>query len=166
MKTRINAMKTRISVGEIMTRNFFYCSPDTNIISAAKMMSKNKIGSLLVKTNKKLEGIITERDILWALAKKENLKGVKVKDIMSKRVKTIAPSKDVLEALFKMRKEKLRRLPVVENNKLVGFITIRDIIKIFPSLFDVWAESLRIKEEKEKLKRAGHEEEYYERYLK
>jgi hypothetical protein len=46
---------------------------------------------------------------------------------------------------------------------LVGLITVRDIVKIYPSLFDVWAEAIRIKEEAEKLKMAGTEEEYYER---
>ncbi len=159
-------MKTGIKVGDIMTKNFFYCSQDTDVISAVKIMVKNKIGSLIVKTKDKLNGIITERDILWALAKKENLRGVKVKEIMTKNLITIAPNKDIYEAILKMKRNNKRRLPVVEKGKVIGMITVRDIIKIYPMLFDVWSEAIRIREEKEKLKKACMESEYYEQYLK
>ncbi|MEM4647804.1 MAG: CBS domain-containing protein [Candidatus Pacearchaeota archaeon] len=162
-------MKTGIKVGDIMTRNFVSCSPETSLIDAVKKMVKMKVGSIVVKTDDKLEGILTERDILNIVSKKHSIKGLKVKDVMEKRVITISPSKDIYDAILLMKKKYIRRLPVVEKNKLVGFITIRDIIKIFPSLFDVWAEAIRIKEESEKLKKiqkSEEEEEYYEEYLK
>ncbi|MEM1577713.1 MAG: CBS domain-containing protein [Candidatus Pacearchaeota archaeon] len=161
-------MKTGIKVGDIMTRNFVSCSPETSLIDAVEKMVKMKVGSIVVKTDDKLEGILTERDILNVVSKKHSIKGLKVKDVMEKRVITISPSKDIYDAILLMKKKYIRRLPVVEKNKLVGFITIRDIIKIFPSLFDVWAEAIRIKEESEKLKKIqrSEEEEYYEEYLK
>ncbi|MEM1535333.1 MAG: CBS domain-containing protein [Candidatus Pacearchaeota archaeon] len=160
-------MKTNIKVGDIMTRNFVACSPETSVVEAAKMMVKAKTGSIVVRTGDKLEGILTERDILHLVAERpSSLEGLKVKDVMTKRVVTISPSKDIYDAILQMKKKYKRRLPVVENKRLVGIITVRDIIKIFPSLFDVWAEAIRVKEESEKLKRIGREEEYYERYLK
>ena len=149
-----------------MTRDFYYCSPEDEILNAVKLMSKKRVGSLIVKEKDKLVGILTERDILWALAKKSDLKGVKVKEIMTKRVVTISPSKDIYDAILKIKRRRFRRLPVVENNKVIGMITWKDIIKIAPTLFDILVESIRIREESEKIKRAGKDEEYYEEYLK
>ena len=140
-------MKTGIKVGDIMTRNFFYCSPEIEVLEAVKIMAKNRIGSLVVKEKEKLAGIITERDIIWALAKKNDLRGVKVKQIMTKRVVTIAPSKDIYDAIIRMKKKRFRRLPVVEKGKVVGVITWKDILKIAPTLFDLVVESIRIREE-------------------
>lgn len=159
-------MKTGIKVGDIMTRNFYYCHKDDEVLKAVKVMAKNRTGSLIVKEKDKLLGIITERDIMWALAKKENLKGIKVEEIMSKRVITISPNKDLYDAIVKMKKKGIRRLPVVEKGKVIGIITWKDIIKIAPTLFDLLVEEIRIREESEKLKKLGKEEEYYEEYLK
>ncbi len=149
-----------------MTRNFFYCGQETEVLEAVKIMTKNRTGSLVVKEKEKLVGILTERDILLALAKKSDIRGVKVKEIMTKRVVTISPNKDIYDTIIIKKKKGLRRLPVVEKNKVIGIITWKDILKIAPSLFDVIVESIKIKEETEKLKKAGKEEEYYEEYLK
>jgi len=159
-------MKTGIKVGDIMTRSLFYCEPDTKVLDAVKKMVKNRVGSLVVKKDQQIAGIITERDILNSLAKRGDLREVKVKEIMTKRVITISPNKDIYEALIKMKKKNLRRLPVVEGKKVIGIITWKDIIKIAPTLLDIIADKIRIMEEEEKIKRAGIEEEYYERYLK
>lgn len=159
-------MKTGIKVGDVMTRDYYYCDPETQVLDAVKKMSKNRTGSLVVKIDDRLAGIITERDILWALAKKENLKGIKVKEIMTKKVVSIAPSKDIYEAILKMRRKGIRRLPVIEKNRVIGLITWKDVVKVAPTLFDVILEQMKIKEETEKLRKAGKEEEYYEEYLK
>lgn len=159
-------MKTGIKVGDVMTRNFYYCSPDVELLEAIKVMAKNRVGSLIVKKADKLMGILTERDILWALSKKGNIKGVKVSQVMTKRVIGISPNKDIYDAIIKMKKKKIRRLPVLEKNKLVGIITWKDILKIAPTLFDLLVEEIKIREEEEKLKKAGNIEEYYEKYLK
>jgi CBS domain-containing protein len=156
-------MKTGIKVGDIMTRNPLSCSPETPVLEAVKKMCKERMGSVVVKEGKNVVGIVTERDILVALTKKKDLRGLKVKDVMCKRLITISPDKDIYDAILLMKKKQIRRLPVVVDHELLGLITVRDIIKIYPSLFDVWAEAIRIKEEAEKLKRAGTEEEYYER---
>ena len=156
-------MKTGIKVADLMTRDFVSCSPETSVLEAVKKMCKARVGSILVKKDNRVVGIMTERDVLFALSKKHDLRGVKVKDIMTKRLVTISPTKDIYDAILLMKKKYKRRLPVVEGKEVVGLITVRDIIKVYPSLFDVWAEAIRIKEETEKIKRAGSEEEYYEK---
>ena len=97
----------RIAVGDIMTRNFVSAKPDTNLIDCAKEMVKKRVGSLVVKEGQKLVGVLTERDILWAMIKKPKaeLENVKAKDIATRKIVAVKPSADVYEALQKMKKE-------------------------------------------------------------
>ena len=148
-------MDIGVKVGDLMTRNFIYVKPDENLQECVNLMVKNRIGSLLIEENNKLLGILTRKDILWALAKKsrKDLKNIKVKDLMIRKVVTIKPGDDISLAMQRFKKKKIRRMPVVENGKLIGIITIKDIIKIDPGLFQMIAETIKIKEETEKLNR-------------
>ena len=148
-------MDTGIKVGDLMTRNFIHVTPDTNLKECAKTMVKKRVGSLLVTENKILKGILTEKDIIYAIVKKSqnDLQNIKAKDLMRRKVTTIKPGADITEAMEKFKKKKVRRLPVVESKKLIGLITTNDILRIDPGLFQAIAETINIKEEKSKLKR-------------
>jgi len=148
-------METGIKVGDLMTRNFIHATPDTNLRDCAKKMVKKRVGSLLIKEDDKLKGILTEKDIIWAIVKKSkhDLKNIKAKDLMKRKVVTIKPGADITDAMRKFKKKKIKRLPVVENGKLIGFLTVKDILKIGPELFQMIAETLKIREETKKLKR-------------
>jgi CBS-domain-containing membrane protein len=138
-----------------MTRNFIYTSPETNLRDCAKLLIKKRVGSLIIKEGDKLKGILTEKDIVWAVVKKskQDLKNIKAKDLMKRKLVTIKPSADITEATEKLKKKKIRRLPVVERGRLIGFLTMKDILKVDPGLFQMIAETIKIKEETEKLKR-------------
>lgn len=146
---------TGVKVGDLMTRNFVHTTPNTDLQKCARMMVKKRVGSLVICENKILEGILTEKDIVWAVVKKpnEDLSKILAKDLMKRKVVTINPSKDVTEALDRMKKKKIRRLPVVENKKVIGMLTTKDIFKIDPGLFELISENAKIKEESEKMKR-------------
>ncbi len=148
-------MKTRINVGDIMTRNYVALSTDASLIDCARMMIKKKVGSVILKESNKLKGIITERDIIWALTKKssKDLIKIKARDLGKKKIVTIKPSADLYEALQRMKKGNYRWLPVIYKKKIVGFLTLKDILKIEPELFDIVSENLQVREEEEKLKR-------------
>lgn len=150
-------MDTGIKVGDLMTRNFVYVSPDTNLKECAKTLVKKRVGSLLVKEEDALKGILTEKDIIWAIVKKsyDNLENVKASALMKRKITTIKPGADITDALKKMKKKSVRRLPVVEKKKLIGYITANDILRIDPGLFQAIAQTIQIKEEKEKIKRRG-----------
>lgn len=150
-------MDTGIKVGDLMTRNFIYISLDTNLKECARTMIKKRVGSLVIKDGDKLKGILTEKDIIWAIVKKSknDLEDVKAKDLMKRRVVTIKPGDDITDALQKLKKKKIRRLPVVENGKLIGMLTANDILRIDPGLFQMIAETIKIKEETEKLNRSS-----------
>ena len=144
-----------IKVGDLMTRNFIHVGPETNLKECAKTMVKKRVGSLIIKEGDKLLGILTEKDIIWAVVKnsKARLNETLVKDVMKRKVVTIKPSEDIAEALNKIRKKKLRRLPVVENGKVIGMLTTKDILRIDPGLFQLICETEKIKEETESLKK-------------
>ena len=150
-------MDTDIKVGDLMTRNFIHVSPETDLRTCAKTMVKKRVGSLIIKNNDKLKGILTEKDIVWAIVKKskDNLKNIQAKDLMKRKVVTIKPGADITDAMSKFRKKKVKRLPVVENGNLIGLLTIKDILKIDPGLYQMIAENLKIREETEKLKRSN-----------
>ena len=152
-------MDTGIKVGDLMTRSFIHVSPDTDLKECARTMVKKRVGSLIIKEGDKLKGILTEKDIIWAIVKKSkhDLKNIKAKALMRRKVITIKPGADITDAMTKFRKKKVRRLPVVENGKLIGFLTTKDILRIDPGLFQMIAETLKIKEETAKLKRSDIE---------
>jgi len=146
-------MKIGVKVGDVMTRNFVSVSPETSISECSKIMIANKVGSLIVKSaQQRLDGILTEGDIIKAIAKSKNLEKIKARDVMSTKVVTISPSDDMYEALKKMQGKKIRWLPVTVHNKVIGMLTVKDILRIEPSLFDIVSEFQPIREEAEKLK--------------
>lgn len=148
-------MEIGVKVGDIMTRKFVSVGPGTPIINCAKDMIKKHVGSLIIKENGRVLGILTEKDIIWALTKKRDLSRIRAKDIMTRRVATISPSKDIYDALLKMKKKKIRWLPVVIKKNIIGMITLKDILRIEPSLFDIAVQNMQIREEKQKLKSKG-----------
>jgi len=150
-------MKIGIKVGDIMTRDFVSVKPETNIIDCARLMIKKRVGSLVLQKEGRLKGLLIERDIIWAITKKpiEELKKIKAEDLANKKIITIKPNADLYEALQRMRKGKYRWLPVVVKKKVVGFLTLKDILRVEPSLFEIAHSQgvFQIKEETEKLKR-------------
>ncbi|MBC7113548.1 MAG: CBS domain-containing protein [Candidatus Methanomethyliales bacterium] len=117
-------------VRDIMTKNVVKSDKDSTIYDLARLMDHNRIGCIVIAEDDKPIGIVTERDIITkCLAKEMNPREVKAKDIMSSPVITIEPDAEMLEAAKVMVSRMIRRLPVVENNKLVGIITTSDMIR-------------------------------------
>jgi CBS domain-containing protein len=117
-------------VRDIMTKNVVKSDKDSTIYDLARLMDQNRIGCIVIAEDDKPIGIVTERDIITkCLAKEMNPREVKAKDIMSSPVITIEPDAEMLEAAKVMVSRMIRRLPVVENNKLVGIITTSDMIR-------------------------------------
>jgi len=157
-------MKIGVKTGDIMTRNFVSVSPDTSLLDCAKKMVKKRVGSLVLEEKSHLKGIITEGDIIWAMTKKskKDLDKIKASEIAPKKIVTIKPSADLYDALQKMKKTKYRWLPVTLNKNIIGFLTLKDILRIEPSLFEMASEIMQIKEEGSKLKRRKAGEDFVE----
>ena len=161
--------KIGVQVGDIMTRNLITAKPEISVKDAAKIMTKKRVGSLLLTEGKedKLIGILTEKDIIWALSKKskKDLTEVQAKDICAKKLTTIKPSADVIDAIRLMRRKKFRRLPVTVKKRVIGYLTLKDILRIQPELFEIAKEHNAIgdiREESAKIKRIKSPEDYKE----
>lgn len=127
----------KVSVGDVMTRNLIAVSPSASLHECAKKMAKERIDSILITEGKHLSGILTFRDILWAITKKPglNLKKVRGIEIATRKLAVIKPSADISQALKKMRTSNFRRLPVLAKGELIGVVTLKDILAIEPELY-------------------------------
>ena len=105
-------------------------SPKATVYEALEKMSEKEIGALVVMENEKVVGIISERDyarkiILHAKNSKDTL----VKEVMSSNLFSVTPDTSVENAMVLMTGKHVRHLPVFENNKFVGIISIGDVVK-------------------------------------
>jgi CBS domain-containing protein len=123
-----------MTVGELLKIKGFSAitiRPDATIAEAALRLRQEKIGALVVSNDgATVEGIISERDIAFGLAEHlGSLHTLSVSQLMSKNVMTCKPDDSVREASRIMSWKGFRHLPVVEKGKLVGIISIRDILR-------------------------------------
>ncbi len=116
-----------IKAKTIMTENVITINENASLTEAAKLMVDKHVTSLLVIKNNMPTAIVTENDLIKGSLNK-NQKKVRVKDIMSKNFLIIEPDTTYPYILKKLRKEQIKRFPVVENNKLIGIITETDIV--------------------------------------
>ena len=122
-------MKTGYKVYDCMTTKPISVSSDASLEECAKIMARNHVGALVIKDYHQSKGLITEQDIVRkVLAKGINPLTKKVKDFMETKIITIKPDDDIYDALIKMRDSNIRHLPVVENDKMVGLLTLKDIL--------------------------------------
>jgi CBS domain-containing protein len=119
-----------MKVKELMVKNVITLRTDTSALEATKLLNKNKIGCLVVVRDDDIEGILTERDLLERVVEKcRNPKETKVSEIMTKDVIVGQPDMDISEATRIMIKNKVKKLPIMEKNHLVGIVTVTDIAR-------------------------------------
>lgn len=117
-----------MKVREVMTANVDYATSNSTVVELAGMMKKNDIGSIPICEGQKVIGIVTDRDIvLRAVAEGKNIENRSAKEVMNSKVVTITPDQDVHEAADLMATYQIRRLPVVEKDKLIGIVALGDL---------------------------------------
>ena len=122
-------METIRQILEIKGNQTHSVSPDTTVFEALKLMADKNIGAVLVKEGEKLIGIMSERDYARKIALKGKFsKEVPVKEIMSSEVICIDPDQTIENTKAIMINKRIRHLPVMENNNLVGLVSIGDIV--------------------------------------
>jgi CBS domain-containing protein len=126
-----------MKIKEIMTTDVKTISPKSSIREAAKLMSQFGIGCLLVAEKKALVGIITESDIMREVVSKNVLPSkVSVKQFMSREVIAVGPDTELEDAADAMTERKVKRLPVIYKNQLVGIVSAVDIVAAEPKLME------------------------------
>ena len=122
MKPVIELLKKRNSA-------LFQTTPDLTVFDALKLLASYGVGAVVVIEHSKLIGIFSERDYTRKIALEgKNSRETTVADIMTRHVITVPPSAGTRECMSLMSKNKIRHLPVVEGDQVLGLISIRDIM--------------------------------------
>lgn len=149
-------MRDLIRIRDVMNTSPVIINKKASVLDAAKEMKSERVGSIIITDDGQPIGILTESDILRKIvAGEKDAKKICVDEIMSAPPITIEPEKSVDEAIRMMGKYKIRRLPVVENGKLVGMVTERDIIQASPAIMDIFEEWAKITEERLSYRKSG-----------
>jgi CBS domain-containing protein len=117
----------RDKVSEIMTNRVVSTDRSSTVHGAASLMEAKNIGSILIADNGKISGILTERDILGQVAEGADLKRMRVTELMTRDLRTIRPDTRIVEAAGMMVRHRFRRLPVIEDDIIVGIVTATDL---------------------------------------
>jgi CBS domain-containing protein len=141
---RQNEMAGIVLVRDVMSKDVRVVRPDTSVKEVVATMNKFDIGSIVVVQGDRPVGIITERDILRRLVEPclapETLTA---RQIMTSPVLTISETANIEETAKLMARKKVKKLPVINNGKLVGMITYTDIVAKVPTLLSILEELVR-----------------------
>ena len=117
------------TVKDIMTKEVVTIDPNKTVFEAAELMSSKGVGCVIVVIKAFPVGIITERDIVRRIVAKRRSPDVKITEVMTKTVITVDPDTSLKEAARTMSTNKIRRLPVLKSNKLVGIVVASDFVR-------------------------------------
>jgi len=117
------------TVREFMTKDVVTIDAQKTVFEAAELMTQKEISDLVVVEGKKPIGIITERDFVRRVVAERKSFDIRVSDIMTTPLKVINPDASLRDAARKMVGRGIRRLPVIEHDRLVGIITATDLAR-------------------------------------
>jgi CBS domain-containing protein len=112
-------------------RNVSTTSPETTVIRVVERMRLERIGAFVVtRDGKRVEGVITERDVISAIAGHgTDALGQRVRDVMTRWVRTCSPDDRVRDVMVEMTVRRVRHVPVVDHGELCGIVSIGDVVK-------------------------------------
>jgi CBS domain-containing protein len=117
-------------VKNVMTKNPTSCDPSATVVDASKVMAQEDVGSVPVVKDGRLAGVVTDRDIVVrVLAEGRDPDSTTIGEIASSDLETVSPDDDLNTALRKMASSKVRRLPVVDGDELVGIVAQADVAR-------------------------------------
>jgi CBS domain-containing protein len=119
------------SIKEVMTRDVRACEPNATVADAAKLMAQEDVGPVPIVEDGRLVGIVTDRDIVVrVVAEGRAPNATTVKEIASTDLVTVSPGDDLDEVLNLLAERQVRRLPVVEGDRLVGIVAQADVARL------------------------------------
>lgn len=134
-----------VPIKEAMRYNPTTIGIEATVAKAAEKMCRDEVGSCIVLQNNLPKGIVTEEDInCKVVAKDRKPSDVRVSEIMSTPLITIDVDKTVGDATHMMVKNKVRRLPVVDGEKVVGLVTVRDILSISNEMNEIMSDLIKV----------------------
>jgi CBS domain-containing protein len=123
-------MTTVRSVLQTKDNTIWSIAPDALVFDALKIMADKNVGALLVTKKEKVVGIFSERDYARKIVLKgESSHTTAIKDVMTSGVLSVNPEQSIDECMALMTNKHVRHLPVLENEKLIGLVSIGDVVK-------------------------------------
>lgn len=117
-------------VRDVMTSNPTTCEPTATLVDAAKVMAGEDVGPVPIVEGGKLVGLVTDRDIIIrAVAEGRDVTSTTVRDVASKDLVTVTADEDLDRALQLMAQHQVRRIPVVEGDRVVGIVSQADVAR-------------------------------------
>ena len=117
-------------VNQVMSKNVLTVDKSTSLQDAAQNMKKSKIGCVVVTEETKPVGIVTERDFVTKVAAEGRPLFTEISEVMTSPLITIDPEETIWEASEMMKEKGIHKLPVKENENIIGIVTTTDIVKI------------------------------------
>lgn len=140
-------MPENILIKNIMTTPVVTININKNVHDAAKLLTKNRVGTLIITKNKNPVGIITDTDIIKkVVAKAKNPKKIKISEIMATPILFLSPEDNLLKAEKKMKKHNIKTTPIIKDEKLVGIVSLTDVVRATPKMFDLLKFRLNVKQ--------------------
>jgi CBS domain-containing protein len=122
-------------VKEIMTKNVVTIDADASVFDACMMYKEKKVGCLVVVDDETCVGVVTERDLIErSICQRRDPEKTKVREIMSQNIKVVYALDTAEKALETMKQYKIKKLPVISSEKVVGIVTITDIAEARPEI--------------------------------
>ncbi len=137
-------MDTGIKVGDVMAKGIVTVKPEDTVKKACEIMAKHDLSGMTVMERGKVVGMLTQGDLVAMIARGENPSKIKVRNIMGTKLASISPNADIRKAAEVMVENRVKRLPVLKNGRLVGVITQTDIVRISPSVYDLIFEKAKM----------------------
>ena len=132
-------------IKQIMKKYVITVDPEITVSDAAKIMSNNRIGSVVLMSKMKPVGIVTSDDLVTVIARGQDPRQTLLKGLSTRKLITASPEDDVLKVAKLMIKTGVKRLPVVKDGKLLGIVSEKEILLISPELIDVLSEKLKMR---------------------
>lgn len=128
---------------DVMAREVITLDENVSAKKAAEIMAQEGVSAIIATSEGKAIGILTERDILKRIvAEDKNSRKTKVKDIMSRPLVTIESSTDLEEAAHLMFEKKIKNLPVIHDNRMVGLISLQDVCRLQPEILRILRQTM------------------------
>ena len=141
-----------IQISEIMSQNPVTVEKGSSVSEAAGVMAKFRVGSLVVMDQDLIAGMVTAHDMIFkVISQDKNPSSVLIDEIMSKGAINASPENSVDEVMTILNENDIKQVPIVVREKLVGFVTMKDILRIEPTLMDMAIDTLRSEEQQRKV---------------
>lgn len=134
IKISNNIIGDYMKVKDIMSKNLIICSSDINVINISNIMKKYNIGFIPIEKNKKIIGVITDRDIVINIISNKVNNNSSIESYVNNNIIHIEENSSIDKCLNIMKKNKVKRLIVVNKEKIVGVISLSDILNCYDDL--------------------------------